>query len=295
MGSSNMKDIKRRIKSVESTMQITKAMELVASSKLRKAKIAADKAQPFFNTLYDVMRGIMASNTDFSSPFTAIRERKSVLLVVIAGDRGLAGGFNTNVLKPAYARCKALQSAGVRVTVLCLGKKAVEFFEKRDIPSAGAFSNIGEGMTIYYAKAISERVVSGYKFKEFDAVELFYNSFLSAMSQELRQMEVLPVSKVKDSAAGKNEESARTSATEYDPSPEAVFDSIVPQYITGLLFGAVVDSFAAEQAARRTAMENASDNAEEMIDSLSLMYNRARQASITQEITEIVSGAQALS
>ncbi len=286
MASSNMKDIKRRIKSVESIMQITKAMELVASSKLRKAKEKADKARPFFNALYDTMCEIYAETRDFSSAFTKIKPIKTVLLVVVAGDRGFAGSFNNNVLKLALSRAKELSEQGVRVKILAIGKKADEYFEKRGFEIIESLSGISETIKIYGARGISDRVVKRFLAGEFEQVELFYTTFLNALSQEARGLTVLPVNLMKKEGGAKG-------LTEYDPSPEAVFDSIVPKYISGLLFGAIADSFAAEQAARRTAMESASDNASEMIDSLSLAYNRARQSSITQEITEIIGGAQA--
>lgn len=286
MASSNMKDIKRRIKSVESIMQITKAMELVASSKLRKAKEKADKARPFFDALYDTMCEIYSETRDFSSAFTKIKQIKTVLLVVIAGDRGFAGSFNNNVLKLALSRAKELSEQGVRVKILAVGKKADEYFEKRGFEIIESLSGISETIKIYGVKAISDRIVNRFLAGEFEQVELFYTTFLNALSQEARGITMLPVNLIKKDGGSKV-------LTEYDPSPEAVFDSIIPKYISGLLFGAIADSFAAEQAARRTAMESASDNASEMIDSLSLAYNRARQSSITQEITEIIGGAQA--
>lgn len=293
MASANMKDIKRRIKSVESTMQITKAMELVASSKLRKAKQKADRARPFFDALYASMYHIMTDNRDFTSVYTRKRQVKSAMIMVVAGDRGLAGGFNSNVLKPAYKRAQELQKSGVKVGMFCIGKKAVEFFEKREFPILQSYMNIGEIMTIYYSLSITDSVSRMFREGEIDSVELYYTTFLNALSQKEKHVEILPVGQLekKDSSG---EEKAHV-LIEYDPSPEAVFDDLVPKYLSGLLFGAVVDSFAAEQASRRTAMESATDNAGEMISSLSLMYNRARQAAITQEITEIVSGSQALS
>ncbi len=286
MASGNMKDIKRRIKSVESTMQITKAMELVASSKLRKAKEKADKARPYFNVLYETMCNIHAENRDFLSLFTHSREVKTAMLVVIAGDRGLAGGFNSNVLKLAQARINELEKTG-KVKILAIGKKSAEYFEKRGYDMAGSFINVAETLKITTATKISDKIVHPYTSDEVDRVELFYTEYVSPLLQQAVTLPILPVEIKSDDI-----KSARELPI-YEPSPVAVFNSIVPQYITGIMFGAVVDSFASEQASRRSAMENASDNASEMINNLSLVYNRARQASITQEITEIVSGATA--
>lgn len=288
MASGNMKDIKRRIKSVESTMQITKAMELVASSKLRKAKEKADNARPYFDALYETMCEIQSENQDFFSQYTKKRDAKSVLLVVIAGDRGLAGGFNSNVLKLAQARINELEGNS-SVKILAIGKKAVEYFVKRDYDMVGSFPNVAEGMKIYHAADISEKIVVPFISGEIDRVELFRTEYVSPLVQQAESISILPLNiKPKESKGVRQ-------LPVYEPSPQAVFDAIVPKYITGMLFCAIVDSFASEQAARRTAMESATDNASEMISELSLVYNRARQSSITQEITEIVGGASAQS
>ena len=279
-----MKDIKRRIKSVESTMQITKAMQLVASSKLRKAKEKADKARPFFNALYETMCEIQAENDKFLSPYTRKGDAEKYLLVVIAGDRGLAGGFNANVLKLAQARADELGKDSVRI--LAIGKKSAEYFEKRGFDMLDSYVNIAESIKIRAASVIADEIVDPYVDGEFREVELFYTEYVSPILQQAVTKKVLPVEIRGDIPVSK-------ALPVYEPSATEVFNSIVPKYITGMMFGAIVDSFASEQAARRSAMENASDNAEEMISDLSLRYNRARQASITQELTEIVSGASA--
>ena len=282
MATANMKDIKRRIKSVESTMQITKAMELVASSKLRKAKERAEVAQPFFNALYETMCDIAADSV-FTSIFTKQSKMKNSLLIVIAGDRGLAGGFNSNVLKSAYNRAVELQKNG-NVKILPIGKKAVEFFKKRNFDIIAGYQQVSENLTIYTARDISEEVITCYKSNTVDRVELFYTTFISVLDQQPQNLSILPVDL-------QNERKNKSSATIYDPSPEAVFDGLIPKYLSGIIYGAIVDSFASEQAARRTAMQSASDNAGDMIDDLSLIYNRARQSTITQEISEIVAGS----
>lgn len=285
MASGNMKDIKRRIKSVESTMQITKAMELVASSKLRKAKEKADNARPYFNALYDTMCEIQSENPGFFSRYTKKRDAKTVLLVVIAGDRGLAGGFNSNVLKLAQTRIDELKAEEMTVKILAIGKKAVEYFAKRGYDLAGSFPNVAEGIKIHHAADISNQIVYPFVNGDFDRVELFRTEYVSPLVQQAERVAILPLEVAPAESKGVRQ------LPVYEPSPSAVFDAIVPKYITGIIFCAVVDSFASEQAARRTAMESATDNAEEMISSLSLVYNRARQAAITQEITEIVGGA----
>ncbi|MDE6593329.1 MAG: ATP synthase F1 subunit gamma [Oscillospiraceae bacterium] len=284
MATGNMKDIKRRIKSVESTMQITKAMELVASSKLRKAKEKADKARPYYKELYDTMCVIQAENPKFLSPFTKSDSEGKTLLVVVAGDRGLAGGFNSNVFKMAAARIEELGGKD-NVDILAIGKKAVEYFDKRGYNLIERHAAIAEGIKIHQASYIADAVVDPYIKGVYRGAEIFYTEFVSAITQQAVTKHLLPV-ELRDIEVSK-------ALPIYEPSVGEVFNHIVPRYITGMIFGAVVDSFASEQAARRNAMENASDNASEMISNLSLIYNRARQASITQEITEIVGGASA--
>jgi F-type H+-transporting ATPase subunit gamma len=216
--------------------------------------------------------------------FTKKKFKNSVLLIVIAGDRGLAGGFNSNVLKLAKAKADEIQASGGEAVIMAIGKKAVEFFEKREYKLIDGFPQIAEGIELIDAMMIANKVVERFRLGDFDAVELVYTTFVSVMTQEPQHLRILPVENLE--YLGK-----KHPMTIYDPSPEAVFDSLIPEYIGGMLYSAIVDSFASEQAARRTAMESASDNASEMIDKLSLLYNRARQAQITQEITEISSAS----
>lgn len=283
MASGNMKDIKRRIKSVESTMQITKAMELVASSKLRKAKEKADKARPYFDALYETMCEIQAENPSFLSPFTRKAGEGKSLLVVIAGDRGLAGGFNSNIFKLAQARVDELGGKD-KTDIIAIGKKAVEYFGKREFDMLGSYPDFSENIRIHQANDIAGEIVDKYVKGIYERVELFYTEYVSSITQQAVTKKMLPVELDGQKKVSK-------ALPIYEPSAGQVFNHIVPRYVTGMIFGACVESFASEQASRRNAMENASDNASEMISSLSLMYNRARQASITQEITEIVSGA----
>ena len=283
MASGNMKDIKRRIKSVESTMQITKAMELVASSKLRKAKEKADKARPYFDALYETMCEIQAENPSFLSPFTRKAGEGKSLLVVIAGDRGLAGGFNSNIFKLAQARIDELGGKD-KTDIIAIGKKAVEYFGKREFNMLGSYPDFSENIRIHQANDIAGEIVDKYVKGIYERVELFYTEYVSSITQQAVTKKMLPVE-----LDGQKKVSKALPISE--PSAGQVFNHIVPRYVTGMIFGACVESFASEQASRRNAMENASDNASEMISSLSLMYNRARQASITQEITEIVGGA----
>lgn len=281
MAAGNMKQIRRRIKSVQSTMQITKAMELVASSKVRRAKERVERSAPYFDTLYDTITRIAAANRDGSSVYTKPREIQKSLFLVVAGDRGLAGGYNANIFKLATTHMGSKNTA-----VISIGKKAQEHYAKRTGTLAD-YPGIAETMRISDTHPIVRQFLELYKRGEVDEVFLCYTKYISPLTQEPRCIQLLPLSFGKKDTG----EASSHVLTEYDPSPEAVFNEIIPEYLNGVLYGAVVESYASEQSARRMAMEAASDNAGEMIETLNLSYNRARQASITQEITEIVAGS----
>lgn len=277
-----MKDIKRRIKSVESTMQITKAMELVASSKLRRAKEKVEVSRPYFNTLQETLQKILDNTTGFRSVYTKERVVEKSLFIVIAGDRGLAGGYNANILKEAVAQMKDKDPV-----IISLGRKAVEFFDKRDYQVIDRKMNVAETLNFVDCGKIVGLANEMYKSGEVDEVYICYTEFVSAITQVPKTLKLLPLQLEKNPTK-------RISFLECDPSPEEVFDRMIPRYLEGIVYSTIVDAFAAEQGARRSAMESANENAGEMIDSLNLLYNRARQAAITQEISEIVGGAEAL-
>ena len=278
MAGVSTKEIKTRIRSMESTKQITKAMEMVAASKLRKAQAQVLSARPYFETLGMTINDITASNRDFSSAYLQQRPVKKVLYVVIAGDRGLAGGYNSNIQKAVLA---ALADADAEI--LPVGKKAVEFFRHRNIPllteryCEAADVSLGDCFTI--AKNLCKRFLSG----EFDQVFVAYTEFVSVLSQVPRILPLLPLQQPEATVSG--------SDLVYEPDSETVFQAIIPEYLGGVLYGALCESRAAEQAARRTAMDSATQNADEMIADLSLQFNRARQAAITSEIIDIVAGS----
>lgn len=284
MAGVSTKDIKNRIRSMESTKQITKAMEMVAASKLRHAQAKVLASRPYFEILYATINDIVDNTRDFSSPFLTKREGNRALYVVIAGDRGLAGGYNSNILKLCLQ-----EMADKDVTVLPIGKKAVDFFRLRgkklltDSYAEAAEVSIGDCFSI--AKQLSKAYLSG----EYDEIVVGYTNFVSVLSQTPATLRMLPLLRQETSSAP----SGVGADTVYEPSSEEVFAAIVPEYLGGILYGALCESQAAEQAARRTAMDSATQNAEDMIADLSLKYNRARQGAITQEITEIVAGAEA--
>ena len=283
MAGVSTKEIKNRIRSMESTKQITKAMEMVAASKLRRAQAQVSNSRPYFEILYSTIQDITRSNKDFSSPYLKKRDVKKVMYIVIAGDRGLAGGYNSNILKMVLSEIQDKEAV-----VLPIGKKAVDFFRGKKIPalteSYAEAADVSIGDCFSIAKQLSKAYVAG----EFDEVHVAYTNFVSVLSQVPATMKLLPLERCE---AKPLDEGKRYSDTIYEADPEEVFAAIVPEYLGGVLYGALCESRAAEQAARRAAMDSATQNADEMIADLSLKFNRARQAAITQEITEIVAGS----
>ncbi len=279
MAGVSTKEIKNRIRSMESTKQITKAMEMVAASKLRKAQTQVLNSRPYFETLYATIHDITNANRDFSSPYLEQRPVKKAAYVVIAGDRGLAGGYNSNVLKLAQS-----QMEGTEAVVLPIGKKSVDFFKSRKLPllteSYAEAERLSVGDCFTIAKTLCKQYLAG----EIDEICIGYTNFVSVLSQTPSVLKLLPLTA---------EPGARAGSTDmlYEPDSEAVFETIIPEYIGGVIYGCLCESRASEQAARRTAMDSATQNADEMIADLSLKFNRARQAAITQEITEIVAGS----
>ena len=283
MAGVSMKDIKSRIKSMESTRQITKAMEMVAASKLRGAQMRAEASRPYFEVLYGMMHDIAEVNTELTSCYVQPPKSEKTCFVVIAGDRGLAGGYNSNVLKLALSRMQ-----GKEAVVLPVGKKATEYFKSHDVKLLNSLYPVAENINAGECFTMASSLCKAFREGEFDRVELCFTNFVTILSQEPAVLPLLPLSIV----AGKSETKGK-SLTIYEPDSETVFDAIVPEYLGGVIYGALRESLCSEQAARRTAMDSATKNADEMIEGLSLQYNRACQGAITQEITEIVAGAQA--
>lgn len=279
----NMKAVKLRMKSIQSTMQITKAMELVASSKLRRAKERAEASKPSFRVLRDTLADIAAGNTDFTSVYTRKSENQKWCYIVIAGDRGLAGGYNANLFKAVEE-----ETRGKDYAVLPVGKKAVEYYKRRKVELVTEEFAEAADISISDCFEIAKLLCRAFKSGECGHAAMCYTSFVSMLSQKPEAASLLPLADLSQKEDG---EPVR-SLILYEPDSETVFDAVVPEYLAALVYGAMCESVASELAARRTAMDAATKNAGEMIDQLSLYYNRARQASITQEITEIVAGAE---
>ena len=280
MAGVSTKEIKNRIRSMESTRQITKAMEMVAASKLRRAQAQVMNSRPYFNILSAAIADILQSNREFQSPYLKERSGNKVRYIVVAGDRGLAGGYNSNILKLVQS-----QIAGKDATVLPIGKKAVDYFKSHNVPclteSYAEAADVGIGDCFSISKQLSKAFLNG----EYDEVHVAYTNFVSVLSQVPATKQLLPL------IPEAPEEPSISHGIIYEPDSEEVFAAIVPEYLGGMLYGALCESRAAEQAARRSAMDSATQNADDMIADLSLKFNRARQAAITQEITEIVAGS----
>jgi F-type H+-transporting ATPase subunit gamma len=281
MSGASMNDIKSRIKSVTGTMQITKAMELVATSKLRRARERIENSRPFHEIISRAIESIASSDDARSSVWSKDSEGKKPLYIVIAGDRGLAGGYNANIF-----RLTAAISAGKEASYLPIGKKSLDHYTHRGLnlisSDYGSASDMSVGDSLKLAEDISRRFALG----EFDSVIIVYTKFASMISQIPVYEQILPMECEKDRSS--------FSDPMYIGDPEEILNKILPQYVGGVLYSTICEALASESAARRTAMNAANKNASEIIDTLVLKYNRARQAVITQEITEIVSGSEAL-
>ena len=282
MAGASMNDIKGRIKSVTSTMQITKAMELVATSKLRRAREKIESSRPFHEIIGKAIDAIEGSSEIKNSVWSRPTEGKHPLYIVIAGDRGLAGGYNANIF-----RLTASLSEGKEAKYLPMGKKAVDYYTHRNADVlSGDYNSVSE-LSVGGALDIADMICKGFLANEYDSVILIYTKFASMISQIPVYEQLLPLDR---GTEGKNDSSDPI----YGGDPEEILEKIIPQYVGGVINSAVCEALASESGARRTAMNAANKNASEIIDTLVLKYNRARQAVITQEITEIVSGSEAL-
>ena len=281
----NMKAVKLRIKSVKSTMQITKAMELVAASKLRRAKERAERSKPYFDILHKALTEIANGNIDFSSPYAQKAKSDVWCYVVIAGDRGFAGGYNNNLFKRLESEAK-----DKAYCVLPIGKKAVEYCKRKGITLVTeAFSEAGD-ISVADCFEMARLLCREYKEGKYGHIAVCYTEFKSMMTQIPDLKRLLPLTELIDNTT--QEEKKNYGQILYEPDSSQVFDVIVPEYLAGLIYGAMSESVASELAMRRMTMDAATKNAGEMIEELNLYYNRVRQAGITQEITEIVAGAE---
>jgi F-type H+-transporting ATPase subunit gamma len=290
----NLKEVRIRIASVKSTQQITSAMKMVAASKLRRAQNAILKMRPYAAKLKDILQNLSASlDSGDANPYTQQRSADKVLVVVITSNRGLCGAFNTNVLRAAVQRIQveyATQAGSGNVSFLTIGRKATEFFTKRGYNVVSSHDAVFDSLTYENVSVIATAVMEAFAEKQFDRVEIVYNQFKNAAVQKLTVEQFLPVEQPAPSAVV----SKINTDFIFLPSKEEIVSELIPKSLRIQFYKAVLDSNASEHGARMTAMHQATENAGDLIKELNLAYNKARQASITKEILEIVSGAEAL-
>jgi F-type H+-transporting ATPase subunit gamma len=290
----NLKEVRIRIASVKSTQQITSAMKMVAASKLRKAQNAILKMRPYAAKLKDILQNLSASlDSGDGNLYTQQRTPNKVLIVVLTSNRGLCGAFNTNILRTAAQRIQieyATQLKAGNVSVLTIGRKGTEFFTKRGYNVISSHDSVFDSLTYENVSAIASSVMNAFVNKEFDRVDIVYNQFKNAVVQRVAVEQFLPVEAPAESAV------VSKSNTDYIflPSKEEIVEELIPKSLKIQFYKSVLDSYASEHGARMTAMHQATDNAGDLIKELNLAYNKARQAAITKEILEIVSGAEAL-
>lgn len=280
----SMRDIRRRIKSVKSTQQITKAMKMVSASKLRKAQESVVAARPYAQKIQEVLGRLSASAKDYSHPLLEVREVKKVGVVILTGDRGMCGGYNTNIIRLAEHLMAGTEKP---VGIVAVGSRGRDYFRRRGREITEEYVNIGDNPTFIQGKELAGRMVALYSEGIFDEIHLLYTEFKSAMSQRPVDLKLLPIEPVEG-------DNAKETEYIYEPSEEGVMEVLLPSYVETVVYRAILEAKASEHGARMTAMSSATDNAVEIIAKLTLTLNRARQAAITTEISEIVSGAAAL-
>ena len=282
-----MRDIKRRKSSISSTQQITKAMKLVSTVKLQKAKTHAEQTQPYFNHMYQTMSSMLAKSSNINHPYLTPGESDRKAVIVITSNRGLAGGYNSNIVK--------LVTSGdldrTKLDIYAVGGKGAETLARRGYDIKEDLSEIMEGPTYQDAKNLCNKVLDSFSKGEIGEIYLAYTHFKNTVSQEAKLIKLLPVEVDPTQEDGSDDNVMMN----YEPNEEEALGMIIPKYITSIFYGALVEAVASENGARMQAMDSATSNAEEMISDLSLKYNRARQGSITQELTEIIAGANAIS
>lgn len=282
----NLREIKGRINSTKSTQKTTKAMQMVSSSKLRRAEQNAKAYVPYMEKVQDVVAAIAGGTNDVSHPMLTARPVKKTAYLVIGSDRGLAGAYNSSILRQVQRDINERHRSKDEYVILAVGRKVRDYFVKRDHNVIAEVVGLSDQPSFADIKEIARNAVGMFTDGTYDELHMYYNHFVSAIAQEVTTKKLLPLTDITPVGT--------TASYEFEPSAEAILETLLPQYAESLIYGAILDGKASEHSARMTAMQNATDNAKDIISDLSLQYNRARQAAITQEITEIVGGAAAL-
>lgn len=286
------RDIGRRIKSVDNTRQITRTMEMVATAKIRKAQERIEAARPYALAMMDVLAKVAANVEAIEHPLLQVHdEMKRAVILVLTSDRGLCGAFNSNVIRLTEKVVAEERAAGLEVDVIAVGKKGIGYFRYQGYSLLAEYRDISDTPTFAVAREIGAMLIDAYVACETDRIWLIFNQFKSVVEQKPTRHQLLPIEETEVPA--KEQEVAVSAEYLFEPNAGSVLERLLPTYIETLVYRAMMESAASEQGARRTAMKSASDNAEKMIETLTRSYNRARQAQITQEISEIVGGAEA--
>lgn len=284
-----LRDIKRRIKAVQSTSKITKAMKMVSAAKFRKAQQRMFELRPYAERMSNILSSLAGGAEGELHPLLAVRPRKNIEVIVITSDRGLCGAFNTNILKAGTKHISELKKEGFEVGISCVGRKARDYFKRRNVELKSSWTGISGKISYANAQEIAGNIIEKYTDETVDEVILIYNEFKSAIAQKVVIAKLLPLAPIETS-----EEALPVYNFIYEPTKQEIFSRLVPKNVEIQIFRALIESQASEEAARMAAMENATKSANDMISSLTLQYNKARQATITKELMDIVGGVEAL-
>jgi F-type H+-transporting ATPase subunit gamma len=289
MASAQLRDTRRRIRSVEAIKKITRAMELIATSRIPKAQARVNASKPYTAKLIEVIENVGAAGAGAKHRLLDQREVKTVGLVIVTSDRGLAGSYASNIIRLAENRIRELDREGKDVALYAIGKKAQAYFRYRGFRIDGAYLGVTDTPGYGDARAVASAVLTAFATEHIDSVEVFFTRYQSAMNQLPTRLDLLPIT-----PPDRTEREGPTATYEFEPSPEEILDRLLPRYVEATVFNVLLEASASEHSARRRAMKAATDNAEDLIRVLSVQANRARQAEITTAISEIVGGAEAL-
>lgn len=288
-----LRDIKGRIKGVKSTQQITKAMKMVSAARLRRAQENITNARPYSKKIAELLRHLLSAQKDFENSLFVEREVKSIALIVVTSDRGLCGAFNMNIIRTAELMIKGelieFHHNG-KLQLYCVGKKGNDYFTKRNYPVVGSYPGIFSNLKFEFASGLIKELTNKYLSGEIDKVFVVYNEFKSVIQQKTTSVQIVPIKPFETEA----NETASAADYIYEPDRTSIINALLPKHLNTQMWTILLESYAAELGARMTAMDMATENAKELIRSLQLTFNKVRQASITKEILEIVSGANAL-
>jgi|Deesub1362B_J571_1020462.scaffolds.fasta_scaffold00273_32 F-type H+-transporting ATPase subunit gamma len=283
-----LRDIKRRINSIKSTAKITRAMKMVSAAKLRRAQEKMFALRPYSDKISEVLSALARPSDEETHPLLKVRPRETVEVLILSSDKGLCGAFNSNVIRAGVKLIERLKKEGFQVSVSVIGRKARDYFRRRGIKMRQVWTGLSGKITYSSAQEVAQELMESYINETFDELYLVYNEFKTVVAQRVREVRLLPIGEIE------KDESVDMKDFLFEPSEQEVFNRLLPKSIEILVYRAMLESQASEEAARMTAMENATKNAEEMIDRLTLEFNKARQASITKELMDIVGGAEAL-